>query len=202
MNEDYLYNKIGEDAEIESLENLLQEFRQQNTLAPKLPASIAIFQPKPQRKVFRYAFAIAASLLIAVTIGIWSKLLNTEIKIVADKIEVKENPKDEVVSINIEPKMPENVVFNPINKPNRKQITQTKFVQKAVFNDVEPKVKRQIQPKKVLRTKQSVELTDEEKFAYEQLKLALSITGSNLKTVKEKIDNDETLKLNNKVVTK
>jgi hypothetical protein len=208
MNEDYLYNKTGEDAEIENLENLLKDFRLQNTKAPMLPANIAIFQPKPRRKVFRYAFAIAASLLIAIMIGVWAKFSKIENNFVADSIEVKENQKDEVVSVNIEPKKPENVVFNPINKPNRKfenkRITPTKFIQKAVFQNVNLKSRIKIQPTKVLPNKQIFNFTDEEKFAYEQLKLALSITGSNLKTVKEKIDNKEveSSALNNKVVTK
>jgi hypothetical protein len=211
MNEDYLYNKTGEDAEIENLENLLKDFRLQNTTAPMLRANVAVFQPKPRRKVFRYSFAIAASLLIAVTIGVWAKFSKTENNFVADKMEfkeVKENPKDEVVFISVEPKNTGNVVFNPINQPNRKfenkLIIPAKFIQKAVFIKNVPKLKRQTQPEKVLQIKQSVEITDEEKFAYEQLKLALSITGANLKTVKEKIDNKEveTSAFNNKVVTK
>ena len=41
MNNDYLWDKTGEDAEIESLENLLGGLRFQPTAPPALPAAVA-----------------------------------------------------------------------------------------------------------------------------------------------------------------
>ena len=43
MNEDYLWDKTGEDPEIEKLENALQVFRYKETAPPALPAKALPF---------------------------------------------------------------------------------------------------------------------------------------------------------------
>ncbi len=236
MNEDYLYNKIGEDAEIENLENLLKDFRQQNTKAPEIPAENVILFRKPRRK-FRYAFAIAAGLLISFTFGVLfygSKQNN--------QVSENENKENEVKTMSF---ADENAISNQQTASSKQKniISDDKIAisewKTAISNQQTTISKRKTAistdtiaisndkttvsvvkigfsnnkiafPKENLKKlvrkseKTTNNLTDEEKFAYEQLKLALSITGSNLKTVKEKIDNKEvkTSALNYKVITK
>ncbi len=60
MNEDYLWDKIGSDAEVEKLEDALQSLRYRETAAPALPAKILIIKPNPRRNFFRLGFALAA----------------------------------------------------------------------------------------------------------------------------------------------
>ncbi len=60
MKEDYLWNKTGNDPEIEKLENALKAFRYQETAPPALPAKIIPFETKTSRGFFRLAFAFTA----------------------------------------------------------------------------------------------------------------------------------------------
>ena len=53
MNEDYLWNRIGQKiAEIEKLENALKAFRYQEIAPPELPAKIIPFETKNRRADF------------------------------------------------------------------------------------------------------------------------------------------------------
>ncbi len=65
MKEDYLWDKTGEDAEIERLENALQTFRCQKNVAPALSAKVLPFRKKPSRKIFSFAMAAAACIVFA-----------------------------------------------------------------------------------------------------------------------------------------
>jgi 5-bromo-4-chloroindolyl phosphate hydrolysis protein len=217
MNEDYLYNKTGEDAEIENLENLLKDFRLQNTNAPKLPAKVIVFSNKMRRKNFKYVFAVAASLLITFMLGLF--VLNIGKKDVWNA-NLLDNPVPE--TINNTRKTIDDVqeTFSDTRKTinnTRKTINNTRQTinnARKIINDTPEIVLTAQNINKFTLTKQKIvkkvpqisseTFTDEEKFAYEQLKLALSITGSNLKTVKEKIDNaDENNSVTDKkVVTK
>ena len=76
MNEEYLWDKTGEDAEIQQLENALAAFRYQETAPPALPSKILTFQPKIVEKTVaekpprRFSYALAtctATILIAST---------------------------------------------------------------------------------------------------------------------------------------
>jgi membrane-associated HD superfamily phosphohydrolase len=251
MNKDYLFDKTGEDAEIQKLENLLQSFRPEKTIAPKIPAENVVPFRKP-RKTFRYAFAIAASLLITFTLGFF--VLNTGKKDLQD-VSLSKNNAPETINqaqkSNNQARESVNEARKTINEgrttinqaqetinEGRESVNQSRKsvnegresnnqAQKTI-NDGQKGVnqapKTINEARKIVFTAQNIgkyaqnkqksikkvpqiineTLTEEEKFAYEQLKLALSITGTNLKTVKEKIDNKETetSALNNKIVTK
>jgi hypothetical protein len=224
MNKDYLFDKTGEDAEIENLENLLQGFRRKNTTAPRLPVKVMVFPNKTRQKTFKYAFAIAASLLITFMLGLFA--LNIGKKDVQNDNLSENNAPQTFKSIPEEQKtVPQTILTAPEDKNNAPQVFKTTLQKK---NTTLQKFKTALQeksiaPEKIL-TAQNVNkyalakqksvktipqikvktLTDEEKFAYEQLKLALSITGSKLKIVKEKIYNAEDFNsvVNKKTVTK
>src|SRR4028118_2259390 len=66
MNENYLWDKTGADAEIEDLENALQAFRYQETAAPRLPVKVVPVRNIEHRRRVQFAFAVAACLIFAV----------------------------------------------------------------------------------------------------------------------------------------
>jgi chromosome segregation ATPase len=252
MNENYLFDKTGEDAEIENLENLLQGFRRENTTAPKLPVKVVVFPTKTRRKTFKYAFAVAASLLLTFMLGLFA--LNFGKK-TADNANLSNNVAPETISnapetINQAPETVNNAPETISNAPEtikqaRKTINdapETIKQARKTINDAPETIKQARKtinnaPETINNTRKTINnapeivltvqninkftvakqknvkkvpkisgetLTEDEKFAYEQLKLALSITGSKLKIVKEKIDNTENniSVVNKKAVTK
>lgn len=192
MNEDYLWNKTGNDAEIENLESLLSQFRYQETSAPNiLPEKVSEIEQSPKRPFFSlsFAFSFASSVaFIMILLGVWfqfsikspekigdlSKSITPEIKIVLPVEQEKEV-------------LPEDFSRNSekIEKPTfikAKSSEPKNAAQKTFF------IKKKGEKPKA----ETLELTEEEKFAYDQLMLALSITSSKLKMVKDKIALDET----------
>ncbi|MCU0238917.1 MAG: hypothetical protein MUC29_05705 [Pyrinomonadaceae bacterium] len=198
INKNYLWDKTESDAEIENLENLLQGFRLQESEAPILPQKIVNIQPQIRRKSFYKQFALAASLIFAVLLGIWFLYPNKNN--VSNEI-VKQNdvpkplqsiPKEEIAvpeQINSVPK----IVLSS-KKPLNAVPKQFNATPKRFLADKKPLnyIAEQQKPKeKVKKDKAEIVLTKEEVEAYEKLKLALSITGEKLKIVKDKIDNTE-----------
>jgi hypothetical protein len=212
MNEDYFYNKTGEDAEIENLENLLQTFRFEQSEAPILPQKVLVFQPKSRLRTFRVAFAVAASVLIASTIGAIT-FMSKENKVLVESNEPSvsgqvlpiENPTiiDKKTEFSTE-----KATYLPVKIKTAKDNTKLLYanIESPRYSAVSLNLSKNRQVSFTKKPEKAAQYnpTDEEKFAYEQLKLALSITSSNLKTVKEKIDNEEdkASDLNKKVVTK
>ncbi len=180
MKNDYLWDKTGSDQEIEKLEKALQVFRYQPNAPPKLPARILQLEEKPTfrlfPKIFRVALAGIAGLAVAfIAWGFWLRVSNDKLAIVEDMSQPMVVPIK--IIFPIAPKGVSETAFQPVDK----RIIQTKSVSRQnttnlVFNQ---------KTSKVSATKE-VKLTKEEKFAYDQLMLALSITGSKLKEVKDK----------------
>lgn len=181
MNNDYLWDKSGSDAEIEELESALRNFAYRETPPPALAVTseVVTFTPKPRVKVFRYAITAAACLLfIAVSFGIWISVSRNAVVNPADDLvaqnPVAHNPNAGVI-FEIDPveKLDDIVAVNPVPHAKKKIVPIARKVRKPATAASEPA------------------LTAEELFAYEQLKLALSITGSKLRLVKEKLESHE-----------
>lgn len=193
--EDYLWDKTGTDPEIEKLENALAVFRYQDAAPPELTAKVLPFAKKesarPARSFFRYAYAAAACIIFAAaTLAVWSLLPKDEIKFVKAPLET--TAPLAAVEIPAETAAPTAV-------PGAATVTATKAPNVDGKQSVRPRVVRikntvnKIRPM-VRDTKVQTEtaaLSREEKYAYDQLMLALSITGSKLKLVTDKIDNSE-----------
>lgn len=189
MNEDYLWNKAGNDAEIENLENLLSQFRYQETSAPNiLPEKVSEIEKSPKRRFFSlsFAFSFASSVaILLILFGVWfqisnktpeniadlSKSITPEIKIVLPIEQEKITLPEDFVKTSERPKFTKAKSSEPKNA-----------AQKTIF------IKKKGEKPKA----ETLELTEEEKFAYDQLMLALSITSSKLKMVKEKVALNET----------
>ncbi len=186
MNEDYLWDKTGEDSEIEGLENALQVFRYRETATPELSAKVLPFRKKTSRKIFHFAMAAAACMtFVAFGLIVWLQVSN-------NKTVVGEN----LAETNVQQS---NTVFPDvvtIEKPvssivEKLQSSKPFFEQKAVkVRQIVSAVNRQKETKSRVskNTKPNVRLTKEEKYAYNQLMLALSITSSKLKMVKDKVE--------------
>lgn len=197
MNEDYLWDKSGENAGIEKLEIALKAFQYQETAAPAIPAKILPFKKEYPRKFFRFAMAAAACLAFGITaLGIWSQFFSGKIETNNSLAKVFQ-PEEKPVSYsspskttNIRPvsnpvDLPvENVEISKANRNQRIVKTRQTFVPvKTVYRTKEP---QKIQPENA-----DIKLTKEEQYAYDQLMLALSITSSKLKIVKDKVDGIE-----------
>lgn len=181
MKDDYLWNKTGNDSEIEKLENTLRIFRFEESEPPQIQATVLDFKQKSPRKVFPVFRLLAASLIIAFfSAGSWFVLTNIENESANRQIE------DFPVQ-NVKNENPEIYVL-PTDEQNEKEIFKTNF-KKQKIESQKTVYKPKIKTKKINNKELVIKLTQEEKEAYEKLMLALSITSSKLKIVKDKVLN-------------
>jgi hypothetical protein len=181
--EDYLWDKTGSDPEIEKLENALAVFRYKETAPPEIPAKVLPFTVKKKetpRSFFRFAYAAAACVAFAaVALGVWFQLSN-------DKAAVAE-----ISAPKIENKIADELDFSQPKVETPKVETSKPLAPTRIVKIKKPVYKyRTTTPRIVRHRETNYELTKEEKYAYEQLMLALSITGSKLRLVTDKIEND------------
>lgn len=191
MKDDYLWNKTGKDSEIKKLENTLQIFRCQENQPPQISNKVISFKKESPRKLFPVFRALAASIILTFAlVGIWfysnSKTEIAQTKTVENVIQNDDSKKrNSIESIEPEKAVIETISTNEkpeikIEKPKSKIQKQNFRVQKLIYK---PKAKTQ--------KNETVKLTEEEKEAYEKLMLALSITSSKLKIVKDKVQNTD-----------
>ena len=197
MKEDYLWDKTGSDPEIEKLETALRAFRYEETAPPAIPAKVLPFVKKePARKTFPLLRAVAACLaLTSISLGVWILISNTKNEIAGDVLQKSvvepefvnpikpatetvppAKPKEEV-----KPTFQKTLYIEPKSSPKSLLVSKSGS-KNAGHNSTNRRIKN---------TKKDIRLTEEEKHAYEQLMLALSITSTKLKLVKEKIDGEE-----------
>ncbi len=189
MKEDYLWDKTGKDPEIQRLENALRMFRYEETAPPALPAKIIPFERKTPRKFFRLAFAFAACAAFAVfSLGVWLQISSEKIEVAKDSTEttaplVSKKVSDEIADEKPDD-LPNNLVIKKVEVPRQSAEQKIIKVRKLV-----PASVRQNKPiaQNIQVEKPTDKLTKDEKYAYDQLMLALSITSSKLKLVEEKI---------------
>lgn len=180
MKEDYLWNKKGSDAGIEQLENALEQFRFKATESPAIPANVLVLPEKRSLGFFKLGLVFAVSLVIVGSI-IWMRFAtisnSTDHNVLADR---GDSQKTGVSVQPIEPKHPVTEI------PGAE-----KHFEKAVHPSRSPtKPIRTIVRRSEIKT-QPEKLTQEEKYAYGQLMLALAITGNELKIVRDKINGRE-----------
>ena len=201
MKEDYLWDKTGQDPEIERLENALMAFRYQETAPPALPAKIIPFEKKNRWSFFRLSFASAAfAALMFVCLGVWFQFSNRKIEVAKDLSQTLKTetakvstetialPIDKKVSNEIPLKKSGDVIVEKVEAPN--QSVKRNFVKARGIlpTNVRP---NNLIARNVVAKKPEVKLTKEEKYAYDQLMLALSITSSKLKLVSDKVSGGE-----------
>ncbi len=192
MKEDYLWDKTGSDPEIEKLENALQAFRYQETEPPAIHAKIVSFEKKAPRGFFQFAFAFAAcAAFVIVSLGVWFQFSSSKTTVVSNLSETitpqknAESPKviSDEKSDNVFTQK-DNSIFTKNEKP--KQIAKKKFIKVRKAFPLTNR-KSETTEKVIIAKNPILSLTKEEKYAYDQLMLALSITSSKLKLVEDKI---------------
>lgn len=180
MNEEYLWNKTGSDPEIEGLENALKPLRFAGSVPPRLPAKVAVSEEKTRRRSFGSwlvpSFA-AVAMAIFSTIVYWPTTRN--LQIAAGPAETSVPPTKSTAG---QPEdQPAPIVVPPVQKP----------APILTIYNVPKRQKRRPAALVAIKSGQKaphVELTEEERYAYGQLMLALSITSSKLKIVKDTLD--------------
>ncbi|HEY8559820.1 MAG TPA: hypothetical protein VIL74_05410 [Pyrinomonadaceae bacterium] len=188
MKEDYLWDKTGADAEIEGLENALKAFRFEETAPPALPQTAFAIEKEKPRVFWRFGLAFAAfACLLTVFSIVWFQL------------GARQTPGDAVVS-EINPaldreKAADETFIEKTTPPAEKPVRATTSAAPKIVKIARKSAPAARPVKAVTRrtvTKAPAEtLTAEEKYAYNQLMLALSITGSQLKIVKDKVQGIE-----------
>ena len=196
MKEDYLWNKTGNDPEIERLENALKAFRYEEAAPPALPSKIIPFERKTSRGFFRLVLAFGSFAAIVIAgLGVWLNSSDKQIE-AAKTVNVITPPVNEVSANENSPAKQINLINEQVKKPKpsveRKVIKISKIVPPIIRQ--QNLTARNIvikKPGEPIDRNVAVKLTKEEKYAYNQLMLALSITGSKLKLVADKIDGVE-----------
>ncbi len=190
MKEDYLWDKTGAvDPEIERLEKALAVFRYQETEPPALPAKIIPFERKTPRNFFRFAFAFAAcAAFVMVSLGVWFQFSSGKIEVAKDSTETIAPQIVEQISDAKPITKPEDLIVKKVEPPKQSVERNAVKIKKSV-----PAIARQnnLIARNVEVKKPTVKLTKEEKYAYDQLMLALSVTSSTFKKVKDKVDGVE-----------
>ena len=186
MNEEYLWEKTGSDAGIEKLENALHAFSYKPMPPPELPAKVITLAEKPRRSFFKLGFAMAfAGAIVVVFSTVWFLIPNRGVAVDDQSLKLSQPSRDEAV-------LPVDASPMAVNIPIEQNAP---HVIKTVQKRVRPaRHFQQMTAVKVREKQPEIKLTDEEKYAYGQLMLALSITESKLKIVRDAIAGTEETK--------
>lgn len=184
MNEEYLWNKQGADAEIERLENSLKALRYQENAPPALPAKQLDFEEKRARRWFPFAFAFAASAAIVLLAFVFLFRFAENAPEKAENF--TETPAPPVAEKAVSQNPPAAIEKDEAAPVKRTEFTAAKSRRSNLPKSVVKVSEKQSAPKTSAK-KPAIKLTDEEKYAYGQLMLALSITNSKLNIVKDKM---------------
>lgn len=177
MNEDYLWNKTGRDADIERLEAALAVFRHRSGGAPRLPQAAVGLTSGPRPRWFRLGFAVAfAAVSVSIASAVWFLTPRAKLSTVAVADSATRSPQF------VDRRSPDDAV-----RPN---------YEVAVAKDRFGRREHHVVVQKVRDNGSTAKqtpgtLTAKERYAYDQLMLALSITSSKLKIVHDALAGDE-----------
>jgi hypothetical protein len=177
MNEEYLWSKKGSDPEIQELEKLLSEYRFKHDDAPELPAvNVVTFAPEKKRR-FSWIFAIASPVAAAIIAVFWFAIPQQgELS-----VRTVEPERQALRPVAQETQIAHHNVPDVVNIPYRE-------TERVIENLPRTLNRRSRLPKSAAAVSQKIRLTREEKYAFDRLMLALSITGSKLKMVQDTVD--------------
>lgn len=183
MNENYLWDKNGEDQEIEKLENALKSLRYRETVAPLIPVKTEI-EKKSSFNFFPFLIPAFSCLLIALfALSFWLKDAgNLPDDFAKNEIETQITVQRNDESENIAPisDIKQTVKYEEKSGVRRRLNKLPKARPAYVrVNTVTAQRNKKANPSDVL--------TKEEKYAYDQLMTALAITNSQFRLVREKI---------------
>lgn len=182
MKQDYLWDKNGQDEEIQHLEAVLSVFRHDGTSRPPVLSDAKENARRSWFLSFGLTFASAAVIVVAVVsmFVFMSKGARTETAR-APKAVAPISSGSEDHARNASPSVVPAEKRSVTPEPAIASALKIKAASARQRNLVAARAVRQKQPK----------LTREERFAYDQLMLALSISGSRLKIVKDAVEGTE-----------
>jgi len=184
-NDDYLWAKIGSDPEIEQLENALSVFRHRDRTEPETATNVVPFTPRRRKNRIVFAYAAAASLLLAGLVGLaWLRQSGTDDAKLPEVLPAEETRAAIPQLDSVIPKKQDHLTET--------HVVAAKFNHSNVVGRANSLVPARRKPRpKVNPDTTTQSLTKEEKIAYDRLMLALSITSSNLRLVADKIDSND-----------
>ena len=185
MNDEYLWQKTGVDPEIEKLEQKLAVFRYRETPLSVPVVETAIETARVPRWRISLAFAFAASVIAAVLItvvflGMAGKNEESVVFVASPDMEVSAPAPATTDEKKAAPAPIERVV------PQFAHNKRSTVIRTTPTRDRKPKTEGP-------RPSTIASLTEEEKFAYRQLMLALSVSSSKLKIVEDSIKGTENI---------
>lgn len=185
MNEEYLWDRRGSDPEIAGLEATLGVFRASSNRAPTIP------QKEKRWSVWFASFGIrtAAATFATVAVVVFAGLLYIDPGTDAGSPAVSA-PRIEVPAKTAGPLSgPEAaVVKTAVEVPETDAVSEKDVKEVAVVNAHRPPARTRKAQTPAPKPKDRLEgFSDEEKAAYEQLMLALSITSSSFRIMQDKL---------------
>ena len=184
MNDEYLWQKTGEDPEVEKLEKVLAVFRYREAISSAPVAIRAEVADRPPRWRLSLAFAFVSCVALAILAVTWIQL--------GVKKSESSGP-TEVVFVNGS----ENPILTPpaaVEPPAVKSSdvpSKPARIRSRKLNPTTASVIRRVKAKDSTVRDSVASLTEEERYAYRQLMLALSISSSKLKIVQDTINGAE-----------
>ena len=190
MNEEYLFNKTGEDAEIRHLEETLAAFRYRESDPPPLPLSSVRPHIETKRSFnwrLSFAFALPALAVLVAAGAVWIRsaapdTTETPVVFIAAPEFRTETPAAPVPVKKSQP-----LPSAPGPAPKRQRSTFAPVLT-ARATRTRPKRRTRVDPPGLTTF---AGLSKKERYAYEQLMLALSISGSRLRIVKDAVNGNE-----------
>jgi len=180
MYDEYLWNKTGNDAELESVENALSLFRYRETEPPRISAKAAkAVEQRTEGRFWRSGLALAFAAAVAVAASGTLFLIPTDVPtnmdVAVNGVQLHSLSLAEIPPISnttvVKDAQPKSIsAFAKVRQPSRTSAQLAHRVEKKLINE-----------------RPQIQLTAEEKNAYDQLMLALSITSSKLKIVKDTV---------------
>jgi hypothetical protein len=180
--DEYLWDKTGSDTEIERLEGALAAFRYKASDPPALPDESTPAKAYRAWSIPRFAFAsaMAASFaVLLVSIGLWMQ---------PSTITTERRPE---LAASVQPAIDIAVPKPPATMPAKAVTTKRQTVKRSftTWKRGTPTIQNNTTARLVERGKTSpVKLSKEELYAYNQLMLALEITGSKLRLVRDRVE--------------
>lgn len=180
--EEYLWDKTGSDTEIERLEGALAAFRYKTSDPPAFPVEAAPAKAYRTWNIPRFAFASAMAASFAallVSVGFWVQ---------PSTITTERQPE---LAASVQPAIDIAVPKPPTTTPARAVTTKRQTVKRSftTWKRGTPTIQNNTTARLVERGRTPpVKLSKEELYAYNQLMLALEITGSKLRLVRDKVE--------------
>lgn len=197
MNEEYLWDKTGEDAETERLENALKSFRYRENAPPRIAIHI---ENKKRFISWTSDFgipALACCALIFTAVAFWLVGFDGKSKEIASSaqptekiIRLAHNASPETADseyLKTENKKSADFAEPPMRETKIRKVFGKKSLSVAKKSEVKMVFARKTDEAKTEHSASGENLTADEKYAYDQLIKALAITGSTIKQVQEKI---------------